>query len=367
MEEPTRQPQRQPLSEIQPRREREWEFNVDWQDIKNGSDTIMARLEKGKKLKKQQRIIFVQRIVSQVRNKAPAATRRIFVQVMNDIKRKYRASFEHELANGKIGKRSITKKMMDKFDNDKRPPRRTRLEQQAPISKAAYGCIMWRAPLPEDQTPASQEEIRADLKEYFTTTRPAMYDWNMIGAKLLLTYSTQRRDINRQAEALEKLRKAELKRKRMRQHIPQTEEELVDDPAVETANLADMWPFLFQARGMRIHFKELTGVDFPACIEKFITSNQMEHLLDFCECQLKQNNEDARKLIKKMKKTVKREESEETKQSLKFTCLILLLLIFFKENSEEVMRCVEVSYTSQYSSSSKFFLVTTLVLVTVLY
>lgn len=88
----------------------------------------------------------VERIVTQVRNKVPHCERKSFIQVMKDMKLKYKKTFRHELAKGVIGKHSLLASMQAKFDNDKRAiKRRSQMEIEAPGNfKAAYGCVRWR-------------------------------------------------------------------------------------------------------------------------------------------------------------------------------------------------------------------------------
>lgn len=318
-----------------------YNFVVDWDDIKRTNDAIIRRLDKGKKLSARLRRQFVGRLVHQVRTTVPGATRIVFKSVMVDIKTKYPISFRHELAKGKVGKRSITRKCMEKFDNDKRPPRRTKLESEAPTLKAANGCIKWRTALPDGQTSESQEQICEELKEYFQNTRPKRYDWDYIEAQMKLTYSSQRKDLNKQAEALERLRLAALK-KRRKGNQNQNPEENLDNPDVLTAQIADTWPFLFQARGMRMHFTELTGVNFGTCIENLVSSNQLDLLIEFWKESLLKSKP-AKKILKKLKSKLKSEDlSEENKLALKIFCLIRLLIIYFKEDVNELLLCVEV-------------------------
>lgn len=322
----------------------DWHFVLDWDDIKRTNEKIVNRLMNGKKLTARLRREFVARVVHQVRTTTPGATRAIFVSVMKDIKLKYPRSFRHELADGKVGRKSITKKLMDKYDNDKRPPRRTSLETEAPVLKSAYGCIKWRAPLPDGQTCESQEQIRQELQQYFYNTRPTRYDWDLIEAQMKVTFSTQRKELNVQAETIERLRKAAIKKRRLNKENqnPREEEEEDNPEEMLTASIADKWPFLFQARGMRMHFSELTGLDFAACIEKLVSSHTLDQLLEFCKDSLK-DIKAAKKIAKKLRSNLKNNVlSEENKLSLKIFCLIRMIVIFFKEDESELLIRIEV-------------------------
>ncbi|XP_034255334.1 uncharacterized protein LOC117653638 [Thrips palmi] len=260
-------------------RRRNHNFVIDWRDIYNIDDKIKTRLQRGKKIRKKQRKSLVSRIVTQVRNRVPHATRQTFVDVMEDMKAKYEGSFKHELANGAVGKTSITASMQSKFDNDRRPPPRTKTETEAPNIKAAYGCRKWRVSrLPDGETPDTQEEKRMELVRIFTTERPRAWNWENINNLIDDTYATQRMEINRQAELIEKDKKARAKAKRLGKEY----ESVVngDDPAYTTASLRDRWPFLFTANGMKHHFDFLTSNHMDAQIANFV-EEKLDDMLEF--------------------------------------------------------------------------------------
>lgn len=131
---------------------------------------------------------------------------------MDKMKRKYPNTFQHELVNGAVGKTSITAAMQNKFDNDRRAPRRMALETEAPNFKAAYGCVKWRLnSLPANETVATQEEKRLELERIYTTVRSEAWNWETINNLVNETYGTLRQEINRQAETIEKLIKQRTK------------------------------------------------------------------------------------------------------------------------------------------------------------
>ncbi|KAJ1528943.1 hypothetical protein ONE63_007311 [Megalurothrips usitatus] len=287
------------------------------------------------------RKVLVQRVVNQVREKVPHARRRIFVQIVADVKAKYPGTFKHELANGKVGKRSLTKKMMDTFDNKKRTPHTTRVECEAPTLKAAYGCVQWRVSLPSNQTVESQEEIRSSLADYFSTRRVSAWDWNHIQENMKLTYASQRKDINKQAELIEKLRKEQLKRKRTGR--VEGEEMEVDDVTVTTAHLADLWPFLFQPLGMKAHFNILTKTDIDENVQLFIDKT-LDSLHEFCKKIVVPKEKKARKLNKKLAKKIPEGDKDKVNE-WKLSAVLLMLTTYFKEDWSELILMTEVCQT----------------------
>lgn len=318
-------------------RSAQWDFQVNWDDIHNIHPKLKSRLDKGKKLTKSLRRSFVSRIVTQVRNSVPGVDRRIFIQVMADMKRKYPRTFRHELANGVVGKGTVTYFMQTKYDNDRRPKERTRLETESPAIKAAYGCVKWRLlNLPAGQTPGSQDEIRSELVEIFTTQREQAWDWEVISEKMNSTYGTLREEINRQALAIEKARKDLMKQRRQNQ---QNEEQNVDNPEdaiTSTAELQERWPFLFQPKGMMSHFVKLTQVNFEEQMRIFLET-EVDKTIEF----LVSKREDNKSFKRRMDRAIR--SNPANIDSLKLTGLVKMLSNYFDEDMSFIMKVIEVS------------------------
>ena len=327
--------------------EERWEFEINWPDIYAAKPGLKERLIAGRKLTKPMRLALVARAVNQVRMNVPNANRRIFLQVMADMKLKHSRTFKHELANGVVGKKTIAYYMQAKFDNDHRANQKTRAEAEAPAFKAAYGCVQWRlAGLPPQQTPATQEELRAELVDIFQTQRESAWNWNEIRSKMNLTYGTLRSEINSQAESIIKTRQALIKRRRQqslskrrgREQENDLEEENVEDDQLNvktTAEIQARWPFLFQPSGMASHFLKLTNIDLE---EKFTecVANDLDTTLEFLIEKQRQN----KKVGKKIKRAI--EEREELTRSLKYAGLLKMLTNYFQEDIEFLVRVIEV-------------------------
>lgn len=317
---------------------------MDWNDIYAIHPKMKKRLDAGKKLTKLLRREVVSRTVNQVRNKVPGADRKIFLHIMKEMKRKHGRSFRHELANGVVGSKTVVYYMQTKYDNSRRPARRTRLETEAPNLKEAYGCVKWRLlNLPANQTIETQEQIRAELQEIFTTRREEAWNWADIQDRMDLTYGSLRAEINKQALSIEKAKKALRKRNRnknqQQENRQQEEDENVDDPdaaITPTAALQEKWPFLFQPKGMMHHFNRLTEVDYEEKQRLFV-ENELDKTLELLAGKRKNN----KKFQKKVNKAIRRNAGNE--RGLKLTALVVMLTNYFSECLNSIIQVIEVN------------------------
>ena len=241
-----------------------------------------------------------------------------------EMKQKYPVSFSGELAGGKVSKNSLCKKMQDKFDNDKRPARRTTTETEAPAIKPAYGCVRWRVfSLPAGESEESLNTLQVDLKNHFETVRPGSWDWQTVEAGMTKTYCNQRKDLNQQAEEIEK---------GQRKNKKQTEQDNTVQ-IITTEELRNKWPFLFQPRGRLAHFFQLTEVKITEKITGFLNTD----IKDIVKFLLETN----KGKTKKIKKSLKR--ATLPGQNGRLAALILLLLQRFGEQKDGIFIMVDVS------------------------
>lgn len=293
-------------------RARDWDFDIDWDDIFKISPTLEERLQAGKRPVKKIRREMVRVLVRQVRNKVPHANRKIFKQVASDLKVRYPRAFKNELAKGKLGKHTMQKRMADCFDNQHRAPKKTRAESEAPNIKPAYGCKRYRVvALPDDETAETQEEHRLRLHSIFETIRPQAWPLDEIEEKMALTFGTQRKDINKQINVIQN----------------PTQEENVDD----TTSLQLIWPFLYRYEGMRGHFNTLVGIDYEENINYF-KSNECDSFLKYLASKEKE--------LKRMRKRMRQSDD---RNSIKLMTCILMVAKYFKEDIEYIIKVVDVS------------------------
>lgn len=319
------------------------EFRIDWEDIYKIDASVKLRLKAGKKLRSKQKREFIKRIVSQVRCKQPYAKRALFKDIVEKMKKKYPVSFHSELAKGKIGRKSLCFRMQTKFDNERRPVRRTRVEQEAPGIKPAYGCKKWRlASIPQGESAESLQKAQEQLAEYFETTRHTAWDSDYIEAMMEKTFGMQREDINKQAEQLIELAKQaqKAKRKKNQQNANRTEEEEVDDiNLLTTEELRDKWPFLFVARYLVLHFNKLTAINLDTEMDKF----QNESIDNIIKFMVDTSNNDNKKKAKKIKKKMERAKDWMVPHDPEIIALISLLVMRFNESIDSLWILVDVS------------------------
>lgn len=327
---------------VREREEREWDFQIDWKDIYNIKKNMKKRLKAGKKLSRKDRKQVVARIVQQVRDRVPHADRSIFNQVARAMRKKYKVTFESELAKGKLARKTLCFKMKTKFDNDKRPTtRKTATESEAPKIKAAYGCTRWRITnLPAGETAETLEEKRLSLEVHFETQRPTAWDWELINSEMEATFGLLRSEINQQAEQIMKAAAAAKKKKKQSQDNGNQAINTDQVVVTTTSEIRNRWPFLFVPSGMLMHFTKLTDVNLEEKTEAFMDS-ELGKLLDFLKST---NNND-----KKKKKIIKKMDQAKTTLGADsyvpdFGGLILLLLHRFNEKASSLWLMVDVSW-----------------------
>lgn len=294
----------------------------------------------GKKLRRKEKVQLVARVVQQVRDSVPQATRAIFDGVSKQLKKKYPVTFKSELAKGIVAKKTLGFKMKTKFDNDLRPTdRRTTTEKQAPAIKAAYGCLRWRVlDLPDGESEESLEEKRIALEGYFETHRPNAWDWEYISGEMDQLFGQQRADINRQAEEILKSKANSRKKKNQNQEQVPPEQQ-ARAVVTSTTDLRDRWPFLFVPSGMLMHFTKLTDVNLEEKLEIYI-DNGLDKMIEF---MLASNSEKKKRSMKKKIDRAKQDLSEGSSVPA-FAAGILLLIQRFKENKDALWLMVDVSF-----------------------
>lgn len=329
---------RRPFIQLQNvQRDREWDFAIDWHDLYNIDNSLKKNLKKGKKLKKAQKKEVIRRIVLQVKKNAHHAKRSIFRQIVRDMKDKYPVSFSSELAGGKINRGSLCGKMQSKYDESKRPSRKTEREEEAPAIKAAYGCKRWRATsLPDGETQESLVQRQREMEEYFEQTRPSAYDQEYIKINMTLTFGLQRKDINMQAEQLEKAKKQQQKSKRKGAQLEMEEENVDDIQLTTTEIIRDRWPFLFLPQGMMAHFKQLTQIELSDTMAAFFNEGAAAKILNFLR---ETNKGKKKKIIKRMEK----ERDNLPEHNAELIAILQLVMRRFKEPEDALWLMVDVS------------------------
>lgn len=162
------------------------------------------------------------------------------------------------------------------------------------MRKDAYGCINPDPELPTGETKQLQEQKQEELINMFKNKDK---DEKKMEKLMLETFPLQRRDI------LSGLK--------------------------ETEELFKVWPFLFQEFGMRLHFRELTGIQIDDTFEES-TASKIRRLLQYF--QFAQTDPSSR-VGTVLNQTL--EGGDET------SAAILMLLAHFKEQQDRMFLIVD--------------------------
>ncbi|KAK3926287.1 N-acetyltransferase SLI1 [Frankliniella fusca] len=263
----------------------------------------------------------VQRIVDHCRETVPGLDRAMFDTVAQQLVTSYPDTFQDTISIGDCNYASLAKQLRVKYDNDKRHKSATTAERSVPARKEAYGCLDWNPDLPLEETPESLESLCQELAAMHKFSERE-WDWKIIKQKMEASYYLQRKDINESVEQC-------TSRKRKRQSL---EDEDEDDPERQTvSNIKKRWPFLFSPKGMNIHFRCLTGINFREALSNFI-QDDCSDIIEALACK----GEDLAKIRRQM---VKAETNGHT--SVKFPTAIKMLACALKDDMSRLVQFVE--------------------------
>lgn len=173
-------------------------------------------------------------IVSEIVTQCPTPGKKHLSEIARKMAKVYPVAFT-DVIGGEIvgsGYDSLTKQMISRVDNLRRGSTLLSLKRQltstsegedTPLRKRRLdtcGCINWqRTRLPPDETPESQKHAQEDLKKMY---KEKCRDTKGIENTMRATFFTQRKDII---------------------------------SGIETSDLTNEWPYLFETTGMKTHFK----------------------------------------------------------------------------------------------------------------
>lgn len=168
------------------------------------------------------------------------------------------------LVNGRVigdGKSSFQRRLGVCIENLCRSFNQPNQAGPARKIKAGRGVV---GVLPAQYNPATTEAERTEhqqIKEYLINLHSsgiAGWDWNEIGNNMTITYSLQREDILKSKEVVVRAQEEE-------------EDEMEVAPEDQSLTiLKNLWPFLFEPRGLQIHHDRLTGRNLQEKIDNFI-------------------------------------------------------------------------------------------------
>ena len=277
------------------------------------------------------RVVYI--IVDDVIDKKPNLDRKFFCAVATQMTSKFPNAFRDIVLKGKIARRlssygKLVYKLKNRYDNTRRKQERTRLQVEAPSIPEAYGCLQWQViNLPNDETEETlqekQERLRAIYNEGLRN-----WNWGVIKELMSATYCLQRRLINSQF----------VKRRRRRgqqaQDLP---------PPSSTTDIQEGFPFLFTYKGMTLHFKTLTSVNFGEKVTELM-NDLSEDLFDYF-LKAEESNARIKAAMKEARKNCSCEDPE-------LTGLILMLIRTLKDESSGLIQLIQV-FISIYITTKK--------------
>lgn len=277
----------------------------------------------------RQREDMVERMVDHCRATVPNLERKMFNSVADSLVEMYPNTFKDTLPVSRKGSDSLRAQFKVKFDNDKRPVTFALKEVESPNIPSAYGCISWSPSLPDGETEESLLQKKSALQDMFKLSKK-QWNWTAIKDHLQATFYLQRKDINGPEANV-----TNSKSKKRKRNPVVEEENVADQPTrLTVSQLTEEWPFIFKAKGMNIHFKQLTGVDFKQKFNNFI-SQQGVVLTEFLACK----NEDLAKIRRKMTRAETRSYKSPTAKAV-----LQMVLLHFGESLQDLAVFVEVCF-----------------------
>ncbi|KAL0993618.1 hypothetical protein UPYG_G00110630 [Umbra pygmaea] len=279
-------------------------FEIPWKKMPS---EVITTLEAGKRPKKCERLEIIRLIVSEILTVCPSPKKKHISEIARQVAKVYPLAFT-DVIEGEIvgsGYDSLTKQMISRVDNLKRgstplslkrlkgnvistsegedtPPRKRRLD--------TYGCMNWQPiSLPPDETLESQKHAQEQLKKMY---EERCNDTKCIESMMRTTFFTQRKDII---------------------------------SGIETSDLIDEWPYLFERTGMITHFKELTGMD----IDDKAIANKYARVVSFLK-----SSEKAGKMETVL---IEMETSSKNDADVNAAGFLQLLLRYFNEDEDQML------------------------------
>lgn len=285
---------------------------------------VKTAIQKRKRPSAADRESMVERIVDRCREIVPNLARADLDDVAKDVVKNFPASFKDTVLISDHGSDGLARQMKVKYDNDKRPKNsKTATEKAAPSIPQAFGCTRWSPACPSNQTEESQENIMQELQAAYKLSRKDR-DWKTIKTNMEESFYLQRQHINGSL--------AENSKKKRRRVDEQGNDAAESTEQKSITDHKENWPFLFTSKGLNLHYKLLTGIDFKDKLHNYVTENG-NIVIDF----LAFKNEPLRKLIRKMLKA-----DRQGHRSTVLPTLLKMVLVNFGENPQNLMTFVEV-------------------------
>jgi hypothetical protein len=292
-------------------------FTVDSPELLNVKEALL----KHERPTDADRRLMVYNIVEKCKKDVPGLGKSMFAQVSRQLVQTYPHSFKDKIEDPvkhPEGDGTLLFQLKTRFDNSNRGENRTAMQQKAPNTTVAFGCIEWNPVLPAGETEESLAALRDIMIQKYQTPQ-TQWKWKSdILIDLKKTYYLQRIDINSQIEPKSKSREVL---------------DLWTENYISTDTLVQRWPFLFQPKGMNCHFEQLTGVDMLSAFKKWVEA-ECADMIDFLASQ-----HDTCKMIRS---NMERAKNENTCAEPDFLALFLSLIRYLDDDIHKFMLKVEV-------------------------
>ncbi|XP_073724502.1 uncharacterized protein [Misgurnus anguillicaudatus] len=292
-----------------------YNFQVPWKKIPS---EIIRKLETGKRPRKSERLEIIRLIVSEILAICPTPGKKHITEIARKMANAYPGAFKDVIEGEVVGSGydSVTKQLINRVDNVRRGNTPLSLKRQATGSVEdtlcrkkrlnSYGCKNWQpAHLPANETPDTQKCVQEEMKKM---NKERCHDTKTIVNMMRATFFTQRQDIIN---------------------------------GVDTLDLTQEWPYLFETAGMMAHFKELTGID----IEDKAITNKCARVVSYFKCTDKTAKmQDIFREIDKSSKNV---------DDVSTAGFILLVLKYFSEREDQMFHKVDQTTLSSEVDCAK--------------
>lgn len=281
---------------------------------------IINQLEEGQWLSKSDRCLLIRLVVRDVMTENPNVSRGMFQQVAETMVAKYPHAL-HDRNKCLTDCNYLDQKLKFRFDEEMRAYR-VKKSNEAPNIPEAHGCVRWRVRI----TPAERDQMllkKEVMAQIFNTTLVNDWSWDDIMRNLIETYPLQREDINGQVK------------KKSRRARGANQEVQDQENMKTTQELTAEWPFLFQSKGMVLHFNELTKTDWLEKLSEFKEKFEPKSFIKFMSTLRELEDSSTRK---KFKRAVK----HNTCNDPDLLAIVLMLTEYYKEEKEQILIEIEV-------------------------
>ncbi|XP_057211347.1 uncharacterized protein LOC130567342 [Triplophysa rosa] len=217
-----------------------YSFDIPWNKLTSTTRNILENEQRPSAAERRE---IIRIVVAEILTACKKPGRRHIIEIARKMVIRHPKSFHDEIEGQVVGTGydSIVKQLMSRIENcrrlqslaNKRCSESGSSENDKKVRKDAYGCINPDPELPAGETRELQKIKQEELIQMFKNKDE---DSKKMEQLMLETFSSQRRDILSGQK--------------------------------ETKDIIREWPFLFHETGMKLHFRQLTGIHIDDCFEE---------------------------------------------------------------------------------------------------